>query len=441
MADPQFHALVIDDDREMRASLSHLLDSAGWRSSVLSSAAKGAALLEGLSVDVVLSDVRMPGMSGLDLLAELSSRAGPPLVLMSAHGDIPTAVQAMQDGAYSFLEKPFEPRRLLQILKHAAQNHRLTTQSHRLRAQLADLSGLDRVLLGQSAGIVALRDEVVDVASVPGSVLLEGETGTGKEIVARALHRLGPRKDAAFVAINCATLEPADFDAQVFGTPDAPGLFERADGGTLFLDEIDACPPSGQAKLLRVLETGEVATTKTDVRVISATNADLSAMVERSALRADLFYRLNTFHLVMPPLRERGEDMVLLFTHFLTQLAETYEITPPELSAEDTALLLSQDWPGNVRQLRHVAERRILAARRGDGSVAQALRLADDTDEVPETLRAAVAAFERTLIAKAIRTHEGRMDAVAEALGIGRRTLNEKLVKLGLDRVEVLKAE
>ncbi|MEL6641653.1 MAG: sigma-54 dependent transcriptional regulator [Pseudomonadota bacterium] len=441
----RFSAIVIDDDKEMRQSLRVLLDRSGWDAHVFGSAQAALAKLDALAPDVVVSDVRMPGMSGLDVLDAMVERHAPPLVLVSAHGDIPMAVDAIQKGAYTFLEKPFEPRRLLTALKHAAEQHRLSDMTKRMREQLASLSGLDRVLLGSDPRLADLKTEAVDLATANGPVLIRGETGTGKDLMARALHRLGPRRDADFVAVNCATLDPDRVEEQIFGNADAlRGSFRKADGGTLFLDEVGACPLDVQAKLLRAIETGQVQPVgseddiQTNVRIVAATNEDLAHMVESGTFRADFLFRLNTFELVLPRLADRGDDIVLLFENFVDQLAETYEVAAPPLTAEDAAALLAHDWPGNVRELRHVAERRVLAARRGGGSVAEALRMDDMADDVPATLREAVASFERTLIAKAIATHAGRMDAVAEALGIGRRTLNEKIVKLGLEKDKLL---
>ena len=438
-------AYVIDDDKEMRDSLGVLLERSGWQVIRFPGAQAAIDRMAVAAPDVVLSDVRMPGMTGLELLDHLIDVGGPPLVLISAHGDIPMAVDAIQKGAYSFLEKPFEPRRLLTILRHAAEKQRLLISAQRMRAQLVALSGLDRVLLGSNSRITQLKQDAIDLALATGPVLITGETGTGKELVARALHRLGPRSDNAFVAINCATLTPDRLEAQVFGTTQGQqGAFRKADGGTLFMDEVGTAPLAVQVKLLRALETGEFQpvgaddAVKTDVRIVAASNEDLEAKVNDGSFRADFLFRLNAFQLHLPRLSERGDDIVLLFEHFMSQLAETYEIAPPIMTADDAAALLAHDWPGNVRELRHVAERRVLAARRGDGSVAAALGDGNPADIVPGTLREAVARFERTLIGQAVRSHEGRMDAVAEALGIGRRTLNEKIVKLGLDKSELL---
>jgi DNA-binding NtrC family response regulator len=362
-------------------------------------------------------------MTGLQFLDQLQATdAPPPLVLISAHGDIPTAVGAMQAGAYSFVEKPFDPRRLISILIHAGEQHRLTMTTARLQNDLAALSGLDRVLLGQAPAIQSLRNMIFDLAPAKSSVLITGATGTGKELVARALHMLGPQRDLAFAAVNCATLTSETVETLLFGPN---GHLAKAAGGTLFLDDLSAASPAIQAQLLRLFEAPQT-------RIIAA-----AAASPAETLRPDLFYRLNTFVLHLPRLSERGQDVVLLFDAFVAELSQTYEITPPELSSDDAAALLTHRWPGNIRELRHVAERRVLAARRGGGSVAEALLLAD-TDEVPDNLRSAVAGFERMLISKAIQTHNGRMDAVAEALGIGRRTLNEKIVKLGLDKASLL---
>ncbi|MCF6301861.1 MAG: sigma-54 dependent transcriptional regulator [Devosiaceae bacterium] len=451
----QQRVLIVDDDREMRESLIHLLQRAGWQVDAARRGQDAIELLGKLSAggsgpDVILSDVRMPGMSGLELLEKLKCEKltlpEPPIVLISAHGDIPMAVKAMQFGAYSFIEKPFEPTRLLRVLKNAANLHQKNLLNERLRARLFDLSGLDRILLGKSEVITSLRESILDLCDVDAPVMLLGETGTGKDLVARALHDLGPRAGGPFVAVNCATIPLERFEASMFGTVGgARGIFVNADGGTLFLDEVGTAPIELQAKLLRAIETQEFtmlgadAPTRVNIRVVSASNERLEHAVEEGRFRQDLFFRLNNVVLSQPPLRERREDILLLYSHFSSQQAELYEILVPETNAEDIAALMSHDWPGNVRELRHVAERRVLAARRGRGSVAEAIQREGEADEVPETLREAVAAFEKQLIGQAIKAHEGRMDVAAEALGIGRRTLNEKIVKLGLRKEELFR--
>lgn len=441
----QFSILVVDDDKSMRLSLIELLEAAGWRAQAVSRANRVEELLKGTAPDVILSDVRMPGMSGLELLNSLDANLAPPLVLISAHGDIPIAVQAMQDGAYSFVEKPYEPRRLLTILQHAAKQNRMKKSNDRLKARLFALSGLDRRLLGETKEIKDLRRDILDLADTEVAVLVEGETGTGKELVARALHDLSANPDAPFLALNCAALSAETFEAEMFGVAgQVEGRLLAASGGTLFLDEICSCPPAVQAKLLRVIEdkmilpVGAQQAIPVNFRLVSATNEDTQQAVRDSRLRQDLYFRINTMTLNLPALRQRRDDVTLLITHFLADFARVYETSVPDLSQDDLAALIAHDWPGNVRELRSVCERRVLAARRGGGSMAKAIRSDQNLDDVPDTLREAVAAFERELIAKAIKTHEGRMEATADALGIGRRTLNEKIAKLGLNKDALL---
>lgn len=417
-----YKVLVVDDDREMRASLVELIEAAGWQVHALARASDVAKRWVSFGADVILSDVRMPGMSGLELLEALDEDA-PPVVLISAHGDIPMAVGAMQNGAYSFVEKPYEPRRLLTILSHAAAQSRMHKTNTRLKARLTELSGLDRVLLGQSKEMDSLRREVFELAETRAAIFVHGETGTGKDLVARALHDLSPAGSAPFDVINCAILTPERLEA----AREASGA-----GHTVFLDEICACPADVQAMLLRWIDDS------TGIRFLCATNEQIDVALAQGRMRQDLFYRLNTFTLSLPALRERRDDIVLLLTHFMEKAAQLYEIPAPELSPDDIAAALAHDWPGNIRELRSVAERRVLQARRGVGSVASAIDPGEDTDDVPTTLREAVAAFEREMIGKALHAHEGRMDSVAEALGIGRRTLNEKIVKLGLDKDDYL---
>ena len=440
-----FNILIVDDDKAMRQSLIDLMEAAGWRVEAVSRANRVASMLGDFAPDVILSDVRMPGMSGLDLLASLDLPLSPPLVLISAHGDIPMAVQAIQDGAYSFVEKPCEPRRLLTILRNAAQQYRMTQSNNRLKEQLVRLSGLDRVLIGQSGDIQNLRQDILELADIQAAVLIQGETGTGKEVVARALHTLGPNVDGPFLAINCAMLSPEIFEAEMFGISGGKdGRLLAASGGTLFLDEICSCPIPVQAQLLRVIENKRIlpvgASTPIPVefRVLSASNEDVNEAVASRRLRQDLLFRINTFVLTVPALRLRRDDIILLMTHFLDEFSKVYDCPAPVMQPDDIAMLMAHDWPGNVRELRSVAERRVLAERRGNSSMARAINAEQMIEGVPNTLREAVAALERELIGKAIQLHQGRMDAAAEALGIGRRTLNEKIVKLGLDKDSLL---
>ncbi|VVT09321.1 sigma-54 dependent transcriptional regulator [Hoeflea sp. EC-HK425] len=440
-----YRITVVDDDRTMRESLSHLLESAGFEVVCLSRPENVLACIQKQDADVLLCDVRMPGMSGTELQMQLKGQTNVPIVLMSAHGDIPMAVSAIQNGAYSFLEKPFDPRRLIKLLENASQLRRLTRNADRLKTRLAELSGLDRVMIGNAPSIKALRAEIVDLSTTDVNVMLLGETGTGKELVAKALHDLGHRSGEPFVPLNCAAVPVTRFEEMLFGTAEnGPGLLAQAEGGTLFLDELGAIPLEVQAKLLRVIETKQytpIDTSKTinaDIRILSAAHERLEDMMKEGTFREDLYFRLNTIMLTMPPLRARRDDITTLYMHYLDVFAATYETETPTLTSGDVARLLAYDWPGNVRELRNVCERHVLAARRGAGSVDSALNDNRDSLEAPETLREAVAAFERQLIGKALARHQGRMDDVATGLGIGRRTLNEKIVKLGLDKETIL---
>ncbi|MEO1381183.1 MAG: sigma 54-interacting transcriptional regulator, partial [Pseudomonadota bacterium] len=287
--------------------------------------------------------------------------------------------------------------------------------------------------------------ELLDLSQTETAVLILGETGTGKELVARALHDLGPNADGPFVALNCAALATDSFEEEMFGRVGGPlGKIAAADGGTLFLDEICTCPIQAQAKLLRAIDEKKVTPLggteplSLSFRVLSSSNEDPDAALVNGRLRRDLLFRLNTVALNLPSLSQRRDDILLLYTHFVTDFSRVYEIEMPQITSEDVMVLVSHDWPGNVRELRNVAERHVLATRRGGGSARQALSSDHFFEEVPATLREAVAALEKELIGKAIQAHQGRMDAVAEALGIGRRTLNEKIVKLGLNKDEIL---
>ena len=427
-----YRVLIIDDDRLMRNSLVDLIEAAGWSAKALARATDATRWIDQFGPDVILSDVRMPDMSGLELLDQLQQ--APPVVLISAHGDIPTAVEAMNKGAYSFIEKPYDPKRLLVILAHAAEQQQMRRSNERLKERLFQLSGLDRVLVGQSAEMHRLRDTIEMVASSSVTILVQGETGTGKDLVARSIHDLSARCDRPYIAVNAAQISPEHLTH----------LARSANGGTLFLDELCACPSEVQPLLLRLIDTGDVLDPdtgipeKVDLRVIAATNEDPRQAVAETRLRQDLLFRLSGFEISLPPLRSRLDDVSLLALRFLNEYVALYETEAPELTETDLSALLAHDWPGNVRELRNVVERRVIMARQGLGSIQDAMSGQEvDANQRPG-LREAVAAFERQMIGKALKTHAGRMDDIAAELGIGRRTLNEKIVKLGLNKDALL---
>ncbi|MEO0637916.1 MAG: sigma-54 dependent transcriptional regulator [Pseudomonadota bacterium] len=438
--------LVVDDDREMQHSLDHLLSSAGASVETSGDARKAIDRLSEEPFDVLLCDVRMPGYGGLEVVRDHAENLATPIVLMSAHGDVQMAVDALQAGAYSFIEKPFEPRRLLKIISNASDKVALSRAAERLRERLADATGLTKTLRGASAPMVSLREQLLELADSDLPLLLVGETGTGKELAARAVHQASRRGEHQLIALHGAALAASVFETTLFGTKENPdsGLLAQADGGTLFVDELSSLSNDMQIKLLRVLETGEylpvggTETRSSDMRIISACQQEVEPLVASGHLRADLMYRLTGATLRLPPLADRGADVFDLFEQFVSGFAARYESDPPVLGNGDVNALMSHDWPGNVRELRNLAERFVLASRTRAVSVRDVLHGVDVHSGSSLKLREATAEFERQMIGRALRDHEGRMDEVAEALGIGRRTLNEKIVKLGLDKAQYL---
>lgn len=424
-----FRVLIIDDDHQMRSSLVDLIEAAGWVAKPLARATEAERWIGQFTPDVILSDVRMPGMTGLELLAQIKN--GPPFVLISAHGDIQMAVEAMNMGAYSFVEKPYDPKRLLTILSHAAEQFQMRESNRRLRQRLQEISGLRRVMIGETTAISQLRESIALMADSAASVLIQGETGTGKELVAHALHDLSHRCERPFIAVNAAQ----------FLVDQLPQIARSAAGGTLFFDEICACPLAVQPALLRLIETKEIldpdqgTPEQIDLRIVAATNEDTGQAVTNGHLRADLLYRVQTLDITLPPLRERLDDVPLLATRFLHQFATVYQVPPPELTDAEISALLAHRWPGNVRELKALMERHVLSALSGQGRILDAF--ASERQDRPG-LREAIAAFERQMISREITAQEGRMDDVADALRIGRRTLNEKIVKLGLDKDDLI---
>ena len=427
-----FRILLIDDDRLFRNSLVDLIAAAGWKAKPLARATEAARWITQFSPDVILSDVRMPEMTGLELLKSLKN--APPVVLISAHGDIPMAVEAMNEGAYSFVEKPYDPKRLLLILSHAAEQHRMRESNQRLKERLQELSGLDVRLLGETPEMVGLRQTIAMMAQSSAPVLILGETGTGKDLVARLLHDTSDRCDGPFIAVNAAQVTAAQL----------PVVAQAAAGGTLFLDEICACPTDIQPALLRLCESQEVflpdaaSPEKVDLRILSATNEDTAQAVRDGRLRQDLLFRLEGLSLKLPTLGARLDDIPLLAQRFLSDSAKAYGVTAPELTQDDISALIAHSWPGNVRELRNVVDRFLMFAQQGTPRIADAISGGGDEGATKPGLREAVAAFERQMIGRAIQENAGRMDDAAADLGIGRRTLNEKIVKLGLDKNALL---
>lgn len=390
---------------------------------------------------IVITDIRLPGIDGLELLSRLKARdRSLPVVLITGHGDISMAVNAMRDGAYDFMEKPFSPERLVEVARRALEKRSLDREVSALRRQLAGRQSLEQRIIGRSSAIQALRELIANVADTAANVLIEGETGTGKELVARCLHDYSRRRDHEFVALNCGGLPENLFDSEIFGHEAHAftgagkrriGKIEHANKGTLFLDEIESMPINLQIKFLRVLQEqtlerlGSNQPIPVDCRVIAATKTDLDDAGKAGTFRSDLYYRLNVVTLELPPLRERREDILMLFEHFLQLASLRFDRPAPTLDNATASSLMAHDWPGNVRELRNVAERYALGL--------PALKKSSQApDGNAPSFAEAVEVFERNLIGQALERHAGNISQAALSLGMAKTTLFDKVKKYGL---------
>ncbi len=431
--------LVVDDQEPNRVTLERILRREGWS---VRHAADGRSALEILragGVDVVVTDLKMPGMSGLELLR--ASKAIQPdveVILMTAYGTVETAVEAMKEGAYDYVAKPLKRAELVRVLRKALEKRELILENRRLREAL---SARDRVV-GRSPAMRRLMDELDQVASSDATVLISGPSGTGKTLLARVLHERSPRRDRPFVTVNCAALPEGLFESELFGheagaftgaTRQRQGRLDVARGGTLLLDEVTEIPPPIQVKLLRVLQEGEYErvggnrTLRADVRVVAATNRDVERAVASGVLREDLYYRLNVIHLQVPPLAERPEDVPLLAAHFLERYARKNHRAVRGFTAEALAALSAHTWPGNVRELENAVERAVVLCR---GELV-------DVDDLPPAVRDArggravlsfevgtpLKAVERAMIEATLQACDGDKGLAASLLGITARTI------------------
>lgn len=445
--DPTVQVILIDDDPHLRQALYQTLDLAGLKVLPL---AQATGLADRVGRDwpgVVVSDIRMPGMDGLELLTQLHAQDPDlPVLLITGHGDVPLAVQAMRSGAYDFLEKPFASDALLDSVRRALALRALVLDNRSLRLALSDRQSLSTRLVGLSPPMLRLREQIGALAATKADVLILGETGSGKEVVARALHDLSSRRNGPFVAINAGALAESVVESELFGhEPGAftgaqkrrVGKFEFANGGTLFLDEIESMSLDVQVKLLRLLQErvverlGGNQLIALDIRVIAATKEDLRQAADQGRFRADLYYRLNVAPLRIAPLRERGEDVLMLFQHFADEASVRHGLTPNALQPAQRALLLRHTWPGNVRELQNVAERFALGLELAlDDGAREGNPMADD--EVGGRLSDQVEHFEKSLIAAELERSHSSLRSLAEALGVPRKTLHDKLRKHGL---------
>jgi DNA-binding NtrC family response regulator len=459
------HLLLIDDDPNTLASLSRAFRLAGHDATVCDNATRALELVRNDSFDLILSDVVMPGKSGLELLEDLKkAEVKTPIVLISGQANIEMAVRATKLGALDFLEKPLSTDKLLVTVENALRLSRLEDENRELRHRLGK-----HELMGTGSAMKKLLAQIERVAASETRVCILGETGTGKELVARAIHEKSPRHASAFVTLNCAAVPAELIESELFGHEKGAftgaaakhlGKFEQADGGTLFLDEIGDMPLTMQAKLLRVLEEGEVERVGGDkpirvhVRVLVATHRNLEELVKQNAFRRDLFHRIYVFPLQLPPLRERPEDFPALVAHFAQQIAAQNGWKEKAFAEDAIRELRRYGWPGNVRELRNVVERLVLLA--GEGPVSAAdVRLVLPVSGGPSaqasgsaassssagTLAARSEAFEREVLLAEIRHHNFHMTNVARALGLERSHLYKKCQQLGIDLHSLRKPE
>lgn len=446
---PSRPIILVDDEKHIRLAAGQTLELAGYDVTTLE---RGERVLELLSDDwngVLISDINMPGMDGLELLERVCAiDADLPMILITGHGDISMAVSAMRAGAYDFIEKPFAADLLLDVVRRAMEKRALTIENRRLKLELEAQSAPGPRLLGNAPAVIQLRRLLHSIADAPADIMIQAETGAGKDLMARYIHEHSGRRDHNFVAINCGAVPESLIESELFGHEKGAftdartrriGKFEHANGGTLFLDEIESMPLALQIKLLRVLEEraierlGSNDVIALDLRVIAATKTDLRALAAKGEFREDLYYRLNVVRLDIPPLRERREDIGLLFQHFALVASAQYNREIPTLSSERLHSLMLHDWPGNVRELRNLAERYVLLGESGTFDFDNRL-IIDSDGGATLSLPDQVERFEKMLIQAALSRTGGSIRDTLEFLGLPRKTLYDKMKKYGLDK-------
>ncbi len=447
--------LVIDDESGIRSALAQVFEYEGHEVAEAADGPEGIDLADSFRPDVIFLDVKMPGLDGLDVLARLREEDPSTLVIMiSGHGTIDTAVEATRKGAYDFLEKPLDTDRLLVTLRRALELRGLTQSMADLRSQIESRYEI----VGTSYAIRQVLERVEKVGPTDARVLVTGENGTGKELVARAIHRLSARSDEPFVEVNCAAIPSELIESELFGhmkgsftgaVADRAGKFEQADGGTLFLDEVGDMSPDAQAKVLRALEQGVVTRVggskaiDVDVRVIAATNKDLSEEIEEGGFREDLFYRLNVVPVHLPPLRERRDDIPMLIQHFADMMTSREGMSPRGFETAAIERLQALSWPGNVRELRNTVERLLILAAgdtvRGEDVDLLATGRASGAGIGGELLSSDTFAdfkdgAERAFILQRLREHDWNVAETARQIDMPRSNLYKKIEKYGLVR-------
>jgi two-component system C4-dicarboxylate transport response regulator DctD len=437
--------ILVDDDKDLLRATGQTLDLAGFDVTLCTSAMEALGKLDRTFPGVLVSDIRMPGLDGLQMFERIRQLdAELPVILMTGHGDIQMAVKAIQDGAYDFIAKPFATERLIQCVRRAAEKRALVIENRNLReaAQQAD-PGMP--LIGQTPVMERLRHMLRQIADTDVDVLVTGETGSGKEVVASLLHGWSRRSKGNFVALNCGALPEQIIESELFGHE--PGAFtgaqkkrvgriEHSSGGTLFLDEIESMPLSTQVQMLRVLEMRQVTPLGTnevrpvDLRIVAAAKVDLGDPGQRQSFREDLYYRLNVVTLAIPPLRERRDDIPLLFSYFAERAARRFHRDVPQITATVSRHLRDHDWPGNVRELSHFAERTVLGMQPAEPEPPKADPGASNGVPLPERLDH----YEAGIIRDTLISFGGNVQQTIAALGIPRKTFYDKMQRHGIVR-------
>jgi two-component system nitrogen regulation response regulator NtrX len=443
--------LIVDDEAGIRESLTSILEEEGYRVAAVSSGEECLERLRAERFDLILLDVWLPGMDGLEVLERLQEQDRAPLVVMiSGHGNISTAVRATKMGAFDFIEKPLSLEKTVLVVRHALEHLELEEENRRLRAELERRYHI----LGDSIPMRALRQLIALTAPTSSRVLIYGESGTGKELVARALHAQSPRARMPFVEVNCAALPEELIESELFGhvrgsftgaTETKIGKFQKADGGTLFLDEVGDMSLKTQAKVLRVLEenrfepVGSTRPVQVDVRIIAATNKRLEEEIARGHFREDLFFRLNVIPVAVPPLRERTEDIPVLAHHFLEEFARAYNRRPREFSPAVLEIFQRYPWPGNVRELKNLVERLVIVCPESriephhlPPELFRSLPRSAAEPGSAATLQQAREAYEREFILRRLEEHRWNVSRAAAALGLERSHLYRKMKALGI---------
>lgn len=434
--------IFVDDEEHLRLAAKQTLELADFDVSCYENAEQIPALLSQDFSGVLITDIRMPGKDGMQLLKEaLEIDQELPVVLVTGHGDVQLAVKAMRLGAYDFIEKPFPSNQLIDVARRGIEKRKLTLENRELRAVVAGRDRLEARLIGRAKVMVDLRVQIKTVAQADADVLIVGETGTGKEVAARALHEISPRCNKPFVAINCGALPEGLIESELFGHeagafPGAAraryGKFEHAQGGTIFLDEIESMPIELQVKLLRVIQDRTISRLGSndlidlDVRFIAASKADLEKEANEERFRKDLLYRLNVITLRMPTLSQRQEDIPRLFTHLVNEACARYHREIPDIPSSILTLTSNKNWPGNVRELRNSADRFAL------GLGFEEMQQAKELGSGPLSQR--ISDYEKNILIAELTVNQGRLKDTYENLGLSRKSLYEKMQKYGLSR-------